>query len=545
MNDPDEKTGAAAGEYLAAVETTLTRLEHQDTIGRIWRKDNTVWKPDPREITDRLGWLTAPEVMARQVPALESFAQEVKASGLRHVVLLGMGGSSLGAEVLRQTLGRSEGYPELIVLDSTLPETVRAVRDAIDITRTLVIISSKSGTTVEPLVLLDYFRGQLEAAVGKERTGRHLAAITDAGTPLESLAGEAGFRRTFLNPPDIGGRYSVLSCFGLVPAALTGINIATLLSRADRMKEDCAPTTPIDQNPGAWLGAYIGTLALRGRDKLTLLTSPALASFGLWVEQMIAESTGKEGKGIIPVFGEPPVNPAHYDSDRFFVYLRLEGDDNSPTDRAIKAITDAGQPVIKLEMRDKYDLGAEFFRWGFATAVAGEIIGINPFDQPDVKSAKDATERILKEYTASGQLPPFETEGSLAELLASAEKGRYLAILAYVRQTPAIDRLLADLRRRVVEQRGIATMLGYGPRYLHSTGQLHKGGPAKGLFLQITARHETDIPVPGRPYTLGVVADAQALGDLRALKSRGQDVITVHLDRADESAIARLSSEPA
>ncbi len=539
MNNP---TGKAGG-YLPAVETTLARLGQQDIIGRIWSKDNTVWKPDPREISDRLGWLTAPAVMTKQVPALESFAREVRAAGFRHVVLLGMGGSSLGAEVLRQTLGSREGYPELVVLDSTLPEAVRAVRDAIDIAHTLVIISSKSGTTVEPLVLLDYFRDQLEAVVGKERTGQHLVAITDAGTPLESMAQEASFRRTFVNPSDIGGRYSVLSYFGLVPAALTGINIATLLSHADRMKEDCAPSIPTDQNPGAWLGAHLGTLALRGRDKLTLLTSPALSSFGLWVEQMIAESTGKEGKGIIPVFGEPPVNPAHYDNDRCFVYLRLTGDDNSTTDRAIETIEAAGQPVIRLEMRDRYDLGAEFFRWGFATAVAGEIIGINPFDQPDVKSAKDATESILKEYTASGQLPPFETEGSLTGLLTSAERGRYLAILAYVRQTPAIDRLLADLRRRVVERSDLATMLGYGPRYLHSTGQLHKGGPAQGLFLQITARHEVDIPIPGRPYTLGVVADAQALGDLRALKARGQDVITVHLDHADEAAIARLSSE--
>jgi len=419
------------------------------------------------------------------------------------------------------------------------------VADVIDVEHTLFIISSKSGTTVEPLVLLDYFRSQLEPVVGKERASQHLMAITDAGTPLDKMAKADGFRRTFLNPPDIGGRYSVLSYFGLVPAALIGIDIATLLNRADRMKEGCAACVPPHENPGAWLGAYIGTLALRGRDKLTLITSPALSSFGLWVEQLIAESTGKEGKGIIPIFGEPLVDPAHYGNDRLFIYLHLAEDDDPRTDRAIEGIRASGQPVVKLEMRDKYDLGAEFFRWEFATAVAGAMIGINPFDQPDVKAAKDATESILDEYTNSRHLPSVEIGSSTTELLAEVETGRYLAVLAYVRQLPEIDRVLADLRRRIVEKRGIATMLGYGPRYLHSTGQLHKGGPAKGLFLQITAGHEVDIPIPGRPYTLGVVADAQALGDLRALKSTGQDVVRVHLDRADAASISKVAGEVA
>jgi len=522
------------------VEAALANLKRSDIIGRIWRKDHTVWKADPTEIANRLGWLTATELMAEQIPALQSFAQEVKETGFRHVVLLGMGGSSLGAEVLRQTLGSTGDYPELIMLDSTLPEAVQAVADVIDVGHTLFIISSKSGTTVEPLVLLEYFKSQLEPVVGKERASRHLVAITDAGTPLDKMAKADGFRRTFLNPPDIGGRYSVLSYFGLVPATLIGIDIATLLDRVDRMKEGCASCVPVHENPGAWLGAYIGALALRGRDKLTLVTSPPLNSFGLWVEQLIAESTGKEGKGIIPIFGEPLVDPAHYGNDRLFIYLRLAEDDDPRTDKAIEGIKASGQPVIKLEMRDKYDLGAEFFRWEFATAVSGAIIGINPFDQPDVKAAKDTTESILDEYTTSRHLPSVETGSSMTELLAEAETGRYLAILAYVRQLPEIDRVLADLRREVVEKKSMATMLGYGPRYLHSTGQLHKGGPAKGLFLQITAGHEIDIPIPGRPYTLGVVADAQALGDLRALKSTGQDVIRVHLDRADVASISKL-----
>jgi len=532
------------GTYLADVEASLADLSRHDVVGRMWQKDHTVWKPEPSEITNRLGWLTITDLMSEQVPALESFAREVREASFRHVVLLGMGGSSLGPEVLRQTFGSATGYPELIVLDSTVPAWVQAVTEAIDPIHTLFLVSSKSGTTTEPLALFQYFRGLVNSAIGKEKAGQNFVAITDPGTPLARLATEGGFRRIFLNPPDIGGRYSVLSYFGLVPAALIGVDITALLDQAKGMREGCTSGVPIHENRGAWLGVCISTLALHGRDKLTLITSPAISSFGLWVEQLIAESTGKEGKGIIPVVDEPLVESAYYGDDRLFICLRLEGDDNSATDTAIERIQSSGQPVLTLEMRDRYDLGAEFFRWEFATAVAGAILGIHPFNQPNVQETKEATERVLQEYTATGRLPQVEAADSVADLMAEAGKGKYLAIMAYVRQTPEVDKVLADFRRKVVERHHMATTLGYGPRFLHSTGQLHKGGPNTGLFLQITTEHEKDLPIPDKPYTFGVVADAQALGDLQALKSSGQRVTRIHFSRGN-TTIARPVNEPA
>jgi transaldolase/glucose-6-phosphate isomerase len=535
--------GVSVGAYLADVEAALAHLGQRDVAARMWRKDHTVWKPDPTEIANRLGWLTVIDLMSEQVPALESFAQEIRNSGFRSVVLLGMGGSSLGAEVLRQTFGSAPGYPELIVLDSTVPAWIHSVTEAIDPAHTLFLVSSKSGSTTEPLFLCRYFRSLVESATGEERAGRNFMAITDPGTPLAKLAEEEGFRRIFLNPTDIGGRYSVLSYFGLVPAALIGIDLTALLERADCTREGCASCVPVHENPGAWLGAIMGTLALQGRDKLTLIASPAISSFGLWAEQLIAESTGKEGRGIIPIVGEPVVGPDRYGDDRLFICLRLAGDDNAATDAAVEGIKSAGQPVLTLEMRDRYDLGAEFFRWEFATATAGAILDIHPFDQPNVQKAKEATERVLREYTTSGSLPPAEAADSLADLLAEAGKGRYLAAMAYVRQTPEVDKALADLRRKIVGRHRIATTLGYGPRFLHSTGQLHKGGPDTGLFLQITAGHEKDMPVPGEPYTFGVVADAQALGDLQALQSSGRRVCRIHFGQGSEAAISRMISE--
>jgi glucose-6-phosphate isomerase/transaldolase/glucose-6-phosphate isomerase len=510
-------------------------------VGRIWQKDHTVWNPEPAEIADRLGWLTVTELMSEQVPALASFAEKIKSAGFRNVILLGMGGSSLGSEVLRQAFGSAPGYPELTVLDSTVPACVQAATEAIDPTHTLFLVSSKSGGTIETLSLYRYFRHRVEQTAGKERAGQNFVAITDAGTSLARLA-ETEFRGVFLNPPDVGGRYSVLSYFGLVPAVLMGIDIATLLDRADRMREECAARIPAHENPGAQLGATISTLALRGRDKLTLITSPSISSFGLWVEQLIAESTGKDGKGIIPVAGEPLVKPAHYGDDRVFVCLRLEGDDNSTIDTFVEQIKASGQPVVGIELRDGYDLGAEFFRWEFAVAVAGAILGIHPFNQPSVQQAKDLTKRVLQEYRTSGHLPPVTTTHSLDELLAEAKPGNYLAIMAYIRQTPEVDQALADLRRRVMEQRRITTTLGYGPRYLHSTGQLHKDGPDTGLYLQVTADHEKDMPIPGEPYTFGVLADAQAVGDLQTLQSLGRRAVRIHLGRGDRAAIMRLTS---
>ncbi len=534
------------GKYLSDVDVTLSDLGRRDVVRRIWRKDHTVWKPDSTEISNRLGWLTVTDLMHEHVSALETFSQEVRSAGFRHVVLLGMGGSSLGPEVLRQTFGSAAGHPELVVLEAGAcigPAHVQDVTETIEPLETLFLVSSKSGTTIEPLSLFDYFINLIEPILGKEKTAQNFVAVTDPESPLVNLAEEKGFDRVYLNPADIGGRYSVLSAFGLVPAAMIGVDIKTLLERADNMREGCASCVPIHENPGAWLGAYIGTLALRGRDKLTLITSPAINSFGLWVEQLIAESTGKEGKGIIPIVGEPLVEPTYYGDDRLFVYLRLQGDDNSATDTAIEQIKSAGQPVLTLEMRDKYDLGAEFFRWEFATAVAGAILGINPFDQPNVQKAKDATESVLQEYTVSGHLPPAETTGSLPELLSEADKGKYLAIMAYVCQMPDVDEALAHLRKKVVERYHIATTLGYGPRFLHSTGQLHKGGPNTGLFLQISADHENDLPIPGKPYTFSVLADAQLLGDFRALQSIGRRVIRIHFSRCDGAAIQRLADE--
>ncbi|MFC1915338.1 glucose-6-phosphate isomerase [Chloroflexota bacterium] len=525
------------------VAAVLTEIQKRDVVARIWRNDYTVWKPDPEEIVNRLGWLTVTEMMSEQVSALTSFAEEIRGAGFCRIVLLGMGGASLGAEVLHQTFGSAAGYPELIVLDSTVPACVQAVTEAIDPAHTLFLVSSKSGSTIETISLYKYFRHLLEQTIEAESAGQNFVAITDSGTPLDKLAQETKFRRVFLNPADVGGRYSVLSYFGLVPAALVGINIKRLLERVDNMRGRCVSGVPTKKNPGAWFGATIGALARQGRDKLTLVTSPSIGSFGLWLEQLIAENTGKEGKGIIPVVGEPLADSAQYGEDRLFVCLRLKGDNNSAIDIAMEHIKSAGQPVASLELRDRYDLGAEFFRWEFASAVVGVILGINPFNQPNVQMAKDTTEGVLQEYQCSGRLPTVESASSLNSLLAEARPENYLAIMAYIRQTTEVDEALTDLRRKVMEKYHIVTTAGYGPRLLHSTGQLHKGGPNSGLFLQITAEHQKDLPIPGKPYTFGVLADAQALGDLRTLQSLGRRITRVHLGLGDGMAIRKLTNE--
>ena len=527
------------GADLLKVETALSDIEKQDLIRRIWTKDHAVWRPDPKEITDRLGWLTVADAMGEQIPALETFAAEVRAEALRHIVLLGMGGSSLGPEVMRQTFGPIDGYPELIVLDSTVPSWIQWVADAIDPARTLFLVSSKSGGTLETLSLYRYFRGLVEQSVKSDKAGNNFVAITDAGTSLEKLAQEQGFRRVFLNPSDIGGRYSVLSYFGLVPAALAGYDVKRLLERANSIRAGCVPGVPVEENPGAWLGAAMGTLALEGRDKLTLVTSPAIQSLGLWAEQILAESTGKDGKGIIPIAGEPLAAPEAYGEGRLFVYLRLEGDDNVATDAAVEALGASGQPWMRLDLRDPYDLGAEFYRWEFATPVAGALLGIHPFDQPNVQQAKDMTDSVMQEHQALGRLPQVGAVDSLQGLLAEAKPDNYLAIMAYLRQTPTVDRDLSVLRRGVMEGYKIPVTLGYGPRFLHSTGQMHKGGPETGLFLQITSNYKRDMDIPGEQYSFGVLAQAQALGDLKALRARGRPIARVQLD-SDEEALQNL-----
>ena len=524
-------------------DAALADLERLDLVARIWARDHTAWKPGPTEIADRLGWLDVAHAMRANVPDLQAFAEEARSDGIRHVVLLGMGGSSLGPEVVRQTFGSAPGFPELIVLDSTVPEAVLAVTSEIDPAATLFSLSSKSGTTTEPLALYAHFRALVESAVGLKDAGRRFFAITDAGTPLEAMARERGFRRAFLNPADIGGRYSVLSYFGMAPSALTGMSVATLLDRACDMMDACAPSVPVRQNPAALLGAAMAGHVMQGRDKLTLIASPSMAAFGLWAEQLIAESLGKEGRGMVPVAGEPLLDPVHYGDDRLFVHLRLEDDDNSAEDAALAEFESAGRPVVRLQLRDRYDLGAEFFRWELATAIAGAILGIHPFDQPNVQQAKDQTLLVLSESNSLGRLPDVEAPGSLADLLSTAGQGDYLSIMAYVRQTPESDSALNALRRSVAERYCIATTLGYGPRYLHSTGQVHKGGPDTGLYLLLTAEPAEDVPVPGESFTFGTLAEAQALGDLRALQALGRRVARIRLPSAGAASLGRLAAE--
>ena len=522
------------GAYTADIDAALAGLARQDVVGRIWRGDHTVWSEDPTEITDRLGWLTSADNMRDEIGSLTQFATDVKTEGYRHVVLLGMGGSSLGPEVLRQTFGSADGYPELIVLDSTAPESVRAVADAIDPARTLFLVSSKSGSTIEPNAFYGYFRQLVEQERGPDNAGRNFVAITDAGTVLDALGQREGFRQVFGNQPDIGGRYSVLSHFGLTPAALIGIDLSELLDRADSMRDSSGADVPVADNPGAWLGAVIGTLSLKGRDKLTVLTSPSLSSFGLWAEQLIAESLGKQGRGIVPIAGEPIVGVESYGDDRVFAYLWVEGDENNRVDELTGSLANAGYPVIRLDLKDRYDLAAEFFRWEFATAVAGSIIGVTPFDQPNVQAAKDATDSVLETVKQTGALPESSETQSFIEIMESLAPGDYVAIMTYVTQAPELDLALDGLRTAIVERYGVATTLGYGPRFLHSTGQLHKGGPNSGVFVQLTSDHTPDTQVPGMTLTFGVLVDAQALGDLLALQAAKRR--TVRIDAGDSAA---------
>ncbi|MBI4330661.1 MAG: bifunctional transaldolase/phosoglucose isomerase [Chloroflexi bacterium] len=532
------------GDSLIDVKNTGDDLQEKDVVSRIWKQDHTVWKQDPREISDRLGWLSVTEAMTEQLPHLLRFAREIREAGYHNVVLLGMGGSSLGPEVLRQTFGKIGGFPRLVVLDSTIPATVRQVAASLDLKRTVFLVSSKSGATIETMSLYYYFRSLADKVLSQKRSGRNFVAITDPGTPLAELAGSKGFLKTFLNPPDIGGRYSVLSYFGLVPAALAGIDVATLLDRADRMREGCAGCVQSRENQGARLGAIMGALATRGRDKLTIICSPSIKSFGLWAEQLVAESTGKEGRGIIPVTGEPLLDATSYGNDRLFVYLRLEGDRNSSTDKAIERLKAAGQPVVFLKLQDIYDLGAEFFRWEYATAVAGAILGINPFDQPNVQESKDVTARILHHYMISGHLMQTEEAFSLGALLAKVMPGSYLAIQSYLHETSEVEKALTEMRKWLMQYYRIATTAGYGPRYLHSTGQLHKGGQANGLFLQLAEDPGAGVDIPGKPYTMGVLTEAEAVGDFQALQSRGRPVIRINLGEHSAEEIQKLMKLP-
>lgn len=539
MTQRTQQPTSPLGPHQRAVTNALTRLARSNVIARIWDRDHTVWRDDPTEISDRLGWLTISRDMTEHVSDLRSLAEEVRTEGIRDVVLLGMGGSSLGPEVLRQCIGSAEGFPALTVLDSTVPARVETVTRSTDPARTLFIVSSKSGGTIEPNSFYKHFRGLVEGAVGVQRAGRHFIAITDAGTSLAALSTAGGFRRVFENPPDLGGRYSVGSFFGLVPAALCGMDCGKLLDRISQMAARCEAGAGVRNNPGGWLGAALGALTLQGRDKLTLVTSPEVANFGLWVEQLIAESTGKEGRGVVPVVNEPLLETDAYGDDRLFVHVRLSGGDNAAADVALERIRDAGHPVITLEMDDVYDVGAEFFRWEMATAVAGHLLDIHPFDQPNVQQAKDVTNRVLETYVNEGALPGAE-EGSVTGLLGQAGEGDYFSIMAYVEETDGVTNAVNMLRQYAMRKHHIATTLGYGPRFLHSTGQLHKGGPNTGLFLQMEADVRSDIPIPGERFGFGTLAAAQAIGDYEALKESGRRVVRINLGRDAEAAVLRL-----
>ncbi|HZS10883.1 MAG TPA: glucose-6-phosphate isomerase [Nitrospirales bacterium] len=526
------------------IEAALVDLSRSRLIERIWAKDHRVWKPDPTEIVDRLGWLKVAELMRDRLGTLRTFARSVQDVGIRHVVLLGMGGSSLGPEVLRRTFEPAKGAPKLWVLDSTVPGAVRQVTDAIVPSKTLFILASKSGGTIEVMSLYAHFWQLVTKAKGNTG-GAQFAAITDHGTSLGALAQERNFRQIFINPSDIGGRYSVLSYFGLVPAALLGMDLDLLLTRATEMAGQCGSDRRARENPGAYLGVTMGMLGQQGRDKVTLIASPKIASFGLWAEQLLAESTGKEGRGLIPVAEEPMLAPQFYGNDRLFVQLRLEGDANAAVDRHVAALQRAGHPVLRLTLRDRYDLGAEFFRWEFATAVASHFLGIHPFDQPNVQESKQNTSRILDEVRRNGKLPSVDAHTDADSLWQHAAPGRYCAVLAYVTPSPKADAALRGLRESIMTAYRIATTAGYGPRYLHSTGQLHKGGPESGLYVQIVEAMTPDLKVPGEVYTFGMLAQAQAIGDLQSLQSHHRPVTRIRLSKGGFSALRQIIPRPA
>ena len=549
----DKQTIAATG-YESQVGAAFKDLDQRDFVRRLWQKDATLWSKNPAEqetIRNALGWLTVADAMAAQVQELASFADEVRQAGFRDVVLLGMGGSSQSADLFAATFPSAPGYPKLHVLDSTVPDTIRALDRNIDITRTLFVVASKTGGTIETQSHCAAFFERVKAK-SVNRAGSNFVAITDPGTRLELFADHNYFRRIFLTPPDIIGCYAVMSYFGLVPAALIGMDFATLIDRAIQMMHSSAARVRVEENPAVSLGAVLGALYRAGRDKLTFAISPPIAAFGLWVEQLIAESTGKNGIGIVPVCDEPIVDAKSYADDRVFVYLKLSGGADAAQDAAFEAIKRAGIPTVQITLAEKIDLGEEFARWMIASATVAALMNMDPFTQPEVQESKDNTTRILAGDVRSRKSPAPMAEtgnlglfpgtaasaacrgasgfrGMLAAFMSLARPGDYFAILAYVSPNPTVDKEIAAIRKAVVECCGIATTFGYGPRYLHSTGQLHKGGPNTGLFLQITQDYRDTIDIPRVPYDFAQLNYAQYIGDFEALEARGRRVIRVHL----------------
>lgn len=549
LEEPLDRQALHLGSYESVFRDQVAGLEREGFCRKLWRKDASLWKTDPGNqevIRNSLGWLHVAENMENNLDELFEFRSAVKAGGFRRVVHIGMGGSSLAARVFARTFLPSEDGLPLTVLDTTDPATILKVEQDAPVAETLFIVASKSGTTAETLALGDYFYSRVKDIKG-DRAGENFVAITDPGTTLVALANERGFRRIFLNFTDIGGRYSALSYFGLVPAVLAGVDVPELLARALRMVHACASSVPDNENPGVILGAALGELQQHGRDKVTFITGKRVAFLGLWIEQLLAESTGKEGSGILPVVGEEVGPPEVYGEDRLFVDFHLKDETEPVLERAVDTLQKAGHPVITIRIDDLFDLGQEFARWEIATATACSILGINPFDQPNVQESKDNTARLLSLVSDQGELPepqpgivesPLSLYSShpspsiietLSNFLSRAQPRDYLALMTYIEDSPSNEQALNTIRLFLRDSLHLATTVGFGPRYLHSTGQFHKGGSQNGLFIQLTESDAEDIPVPGKPYTFGVFKQAQALGDLRALQERGRPALRVHL----------------
>jgi len=532
---------------------------------RLWQKDAWLWTG-----TDEgkwLGWLDITEQQIENVDALKEIAADIKKAAFKDALLLGMGGSSLCPEVLRLTFGKASGYPDLHVLDSTDPAEIKSTEESVDLASTICIVSSKSGSTLEPNIYKQYFFDRVKAKVGEKEVGNRFIAITDPGSKMQRVAEKDKFRKIFMGVPGIGGRYSSLSNFGMVPAAVMGMDVLTFLKNTQKMVEACGADTDADANPGVILGSILGIAANQGRDKVTIVTSPGVFDLGAWLEQLLAESTGKSGKGIIPVDRERLAKPDAYGADRVFAYLRLDSDPDREQSAAVDALAEAGNPVIRIVLPDIYNLGQEFFRWEMATAVAGALIGINAFNQPDVEASKVETRKLTTEYESSGKLPPespfFTGDGlklyadvkNAAELkgggtltgflkkhLSRIGSGDYFAALGYITMNEAHEEALEAIRLAVRDNKKVATVLGFGPRFLHSTGQAYKGGPNSGVFLQITCDDAVDILVPGQKYTFGVVKAAQARGDFAVLAERGRRALRVHLGKDVAAGLATLTN---
>jgi transaldolase / glucose-6-phosphate isomerase len=552
----------------AAVAANLEDWRANNKVQRLWQKDASLWTNTDE--ASWLGWLNIAEEQITNFDTLQRFSNEIKQAGFTDILLLGMGGSSLCPEVLDKTFGQIKGYPRLRVLDSTDPAQIKAIDSQIDPSKTLFIVSSKSGSTLEPNIFKQYFFERTRQTVGEDKAGSHFVAVTDPGSKMEQVAKADRFRHIFYGVPSIGGRYSALSNFGMVPAAAMGLDLRKFLDSTEDMVKSCSGTTPADKNPGAILGAILGTAAVNGRDKITIIASPGISDLGAWLEQLIAESTGKQGHGIIPVNREALGPATVYGEDRIFAYLRLETGPDATQDAKVAALETAGQPVIRISVADIYDIGQEFFRWEIATAVAGSIIGINAFNQPDVEASKNVTRDLTSEYEKKGSLPAetpiLEDNGiklfadaknadALAKAAASKSLGGYLkahlnrigvgdyfALLAYMQMNDEHEAELQKMRHAVRDNKRVATCLGFGPRFLHSTGQAYKGGPNTGVFLQITRDDAVDLPVPGQKYTFGIVKAAQARGDFQVLASRDRRALRVHLGKDVRTGLALLQT---